>query len=455
MNKRLLKGLHGKVFDRPLLVTQQALAPIVDYMLNPIRAEDFESTSKEKDSVLLRSEFGNDKDYQSYLADYYNVNLETGVGHLLVEGTLVNKSGQIQACVELTSYERLVSDFKQQVSLGINTCVMTFDSGGGEAYRCFASAMVLRKLADENGVKLIAYVDGLSASASYALTSVCDEIIVNPQSQVGSIGVVVQLYNDSEYLKKIGVERSFVFAGDNKIPFDKKGSFKEDFITSLQTRVDKTYETFVSHVASNRGLSVEDVKATKAGVFDADEALKLGLIDQVMEIEDFNDYISSVSVEKENRTQTNTGIDMSTQNLNVEQLNEKLAVKDKEVAKLTTDLEKLNQALQDSVIAKEKAELSLSEFKEGQKLSARKEKLSAIFGKESAKVEQYSTMFASLDDASFEALTTELTVSKEKQSKEMTELGHENLEKPLTDGVQTLEDLAKARGNKYKKNGDA
>jgi signal peptide peptidase SppA len=451
-SKRLLKGLHNKVFDRPLLITQQALAPIVDYMINPERG-----SFKASDDVVktpLKADFGDNISYQKALAKYYNVDLENKIGYLTIDGTLVNRAGQVEACVELTSYESLVSTFQEQVNLGINTCVMNFDSGGGEAYRCFGSAMAVRNIADQNGVKLIAYVDGLSASASYAWTCVADEVIANPLAQVGSIGVVVQLYNDSEYLKNLGVERSFVFAGDNKIPFDTDGQFTEDFISSLQSRVDKTYNSFVNHVASNRNLSTDQVKNTKASVFDADDALQVGLVDKVMELEEFNDYILG-NPTNDNSVTTITETEKDMEELKLQQLTEKLDAKQEEFSKLQASYDALNEKLTQEVIAKEKAEQALAEYKKEQALSARKQKLEAIFGTESAKVGEYATMFASLDDKAFETFTSELSNRKEVEKEKMKEVGHDKQDKPLkVDQKASLAEQAKQRGNKYKKQGE-
>ena len=451
-SKRLLKGLHNKVFDRPLLVTQQALAPIVDYMINPERG-----TFKASDDVVktpIKADFGDNVAYKQALADYYNVDLENNIGYLSIEGTLVNRSGQVEACVELTSYESLVSTFQEQVNLGINTCIMNFDSGGGEAYRCFASAMAVRNLADQNNVKLIAYVDGLSASASYAWTCVAHEVIANPLAQVGSIGVVVQLYNDSEYLKNLGVERSFVFAGDNKIPFDTDGQFTEDFISSLQGRVDKTYNSFVTHVASNRNLTNDQVKNTKASVFDADDALQIGLVDKVMELEEFNDYILG-NPTNDNSVTTITQTDNDMEELNLAQLTEKLGAKQEEFSKLQANYDALNEKLAETVVSKEKAEQALADYKKEQALASRKQKLEAIFGTESAKVGEYATMFASLDDKAFETFTSELSSKKEAEKEEMKEVGHDKKEKPLeVDQKASLAEQAKQRGNKYKTQGE-
>lgn len=474
--KRVLKGLHNKVFDRPLLITQQALNPIVDYMLNPERgvAKDLEIPIPPQ-----RLDFDSDQDYMSVMADFYDVDLENKIGYLNISGTLVNKAGQIESCVELVSYESLVNQFSIQVALGIEKCVMTFDSGGGEAYRCFASASLVRKMADDNNVKLLAYIDGLSASASYAWSCVAHEVISNPQSQVGSIGVVVQLYNDSQYLEKLGVERSFVFAGDNKIPFDKDGKFTESFIENIQASVNKTYNGFVNHVSSFTGLSTEAIRNTKANVFDADTALELGLIDKVMEIEDFNSYIKSNlpepavdsglkqsddngddfnSFPEQNLGVSNPDINLNTESPtkqgkpmeNVEQLQLKLNELKNEKASLASEVASLNTELKNAVLAKEKAEGDLAKAFLEQKEAKRKEMLVGIFGTESAKVGEYTKMFASLDDKAFNALAQELSNGRQEAKQDMSEKGHDKKEQPIElSQEESLKKRAEARGNRY------
>ena len=152
----------------------------------------------------------------------------------------------------------------------------------------FSAANHIKKIATQNGVKTVSYIDGLAASAALGLAVLSDEVIAHPQSQVGSVGVVVSLYNDSKMLSNMGIKRQFVFAGDNKIPFDNStGEFTDKFISDLQKSVNKTYKTFVSHVATHRNISEESVRETNASVYDVDDALAVGFIDKVMELEDF------------------------------------------------------------------------------------------------------------------------------------------------------------------------
>lgn len=219
----------------------------------------------------------------------------SGVGLVAIEGALTNIPYTPECGEESCSYYSLTSDIQALIGEGINTLVLDIDSGGGEAYGCFEAANEVRQLANDNNVKIIAYVDGLAASAAYAWAAIADEIVVNPMAEVGSIGVVVQLMNTIKAERQIGLERTFVYAGDSKIPFDAEGNFTESFIADLQAGVDFFYQEFIEHVALHRSMSEQAVKDTQAKVFLPEQALQLGLADKTMTKQDFLDYVFSNS----------------------------------------------------------------------------------------------------------------------------------------------------------------
>jgi ClpP class serine protease len=180
------------------------------------------------------------------------------------------------------------------IDSGCKTIVFDVSSGGGEAFNCFQTGNAIRKMADENEVYLISYVQDCAASAAYALTVISDEVIAHPQGQVGSVGVLVALLNNSKALEKAGLSRTFVTAGANKIPFDDNGEFRDGFLADLQEQVDDLYDQFCEHVSSYTGLSVEEVKATEASMFRAPKALELGLINSIKTNEEFADYLQTI-----------------------------------------------------------------------------------------------------------------------------------------------------------------
>lgn len=215
------------------------------------------------------------------------------VGIINVHGSLTNKP-VVSMCGDAgTSYAGLLSQMTQAIEAGCKTVVLDIDSGGGEAFNCFQTADALRAMADSSGVYLISYVQSMAASAAYALAVCADEVICHPQGQVGSIGVLVSLMNDSKALEQKGYTRSFVTAGANKIPFDANGEFRDGFLSEIQTRVDELYGQFCEHVSHYTGMSVDAVKETEASVFSGPAGLKMGLVNSIMTNEAFADYLTT------------------------------------------------------------------------------------------------------------------------------------------------------------------
>ena len=132
------------------------------------------------------------------------------------------------------------------------------------------------------GKKIITYVDGTMASAAYALGCIGDEIIMNPDAQAGSIGVVIALHDEHLKEEMEGEKTIYIYAGESKVPFAEDGSFKQEFLDDLQADVNYTYGKFTSHVAEMRGLTEEAVIATQAKVFKTPDAISLGLADKEM-----------------------------------------------------------------------------------------------------------------------------------------------------------------------------
>lgn len=196
------------------------------------------------------------------------------------------------------SYQQFKQDFKFVAESGVKTVALLLDSGGGEAHQLFASANYVRKLADKHGIKITSFVDGMAASAAYGLAAISDEIVMTSDSEVGSIGVVVRLMNDSKALEKEGYQRIFVTAGADKVPFDAEGNFKESFIQDIQKKIDVMYEDFVEHVAKYRKLSTEQVRSTEARTFLAKEAIALGLADRTMTLDEFYVYFAGLAEQR-------------------------------------------------------------------------------------------------------------------------------------------------------------
>jgi signal peptide peptidase SppA len=222
-------------------------------------------------------------------------NSDTQVGIVSVTGPLTYLHYEPMCGESPTSYQKLTADVEAIINMGAKTLVLDIDSPGGEAYGVFEAARNIREMANKSGTRIISYVDGMAASAAYALASISDEIVMNPAAEVGSIGVVVKLRNSNKAMQDMGIQDTYVYAGKSKIPFNADGSFAESFLEDLQTKVNALYGDFTSHVASLRGISEQAVQDTEAKTFLAERALQLGLADKVMEVEEFYSYLSTVA----------------------------------------------------------------------------------------------------------------------------------------------------------------
>jgi signal peptide peptidase SppA len=362
-------------------------------------------------------------------AEELSYNPDTKVGLLSIDGPLTYLEYEPMCGVAPSSYQRLSAEFSALVNSGAKTIVLDMDTPGGEAYACFETAQQLRKMADDAGVKILAYVDGMAASAGYGLACIADEIIVNPMAEVGSIGVVVGLTNYSEAEKNIGIQRSYVYAGAAKIPFDANGNFTESFLTGIQAKVDSLYGEFVSHVSEARKLSAETVKNTEAKVFTAQEAVALGLADSVMTVAEFQDYLATYSIgntmsiksklfsltsQGEDMTQLTdleaqvatltVAVDASKSELSVSHeainaLTAELTASKEEVATLTASLEEVSKKEEEALAAAQAAALV-----------ARKEKLVAAVGE--AKGETLFASLSVLDDVAFNSVVETFAEAK-------------------------------------------
>ena len=473
------QAIGAMVFNRPQLIALDQLQPIINYLSAPDRATtlQLEDSREEETPKLTLKDFSSRESYERYRLSDMGINPDTMVGTLNVSGSLMYRKGSMGAnCRELTSYEGLKQQTQAMINEGVESIVMMVDSGGGMAYGMFAAADHIKKITKEAGVKTVAYVDGVSYSAAYGLSVLADEVVVNPQASVGSVGVVVALYNDSKMLEKAGVSRQFIYAGENKIPFDNKtGEFSDSFLEDLQKSVNKTYTSFTKHIAANRDISEQTVIDTQASVFDAEEALDLGLVDKIMSLEDFeveyglkaevnnssnsNKMVAESNQQKEatmskdkpvqtkendellsnaHSTENQTGTEDMSLDLNVQmselqtQFKELSTNYEKVVAELATERE-LTKELQAEI---EDRELS-------QRTDARKAKLETALGTENESVATLLASTATLSDEHFDNVVKGLTSSQEATQEQLKEIGGEGQEAEVQlDLAQQLKQMA-------------
>lgn len=274
MSAHQLLRFTQSIHNEPHLITQQAFRTITEYL-----------DSRNRGEVNMVG-FGNKQQTQKPSYD-----VASSVAVLQIMGSLSYRETSMSVECGLTTYEGLVRQAHQALSAGVKTIVLMVDSGGGMAQGCFDCANELRSMADEAGASIYTYIDGRSCSAAYAFSCIADYVVAQKDSEVGSIGVLISLVDDSKQMEKEGIKIIYITDGASKVPFDESGAFKQDFLDELQVKATKLGDAFREHVAGYTGMSVQDLKDTQAKVFDAPEALSLGFINAIMTKNEFVDYV--------------------------------------------------------------------------------------------------------------------------------------------------------------------
>lgn len=233
---------------------------------------------------------------------------QTGIEVLPVHGVLVSRGSHINACETMTSYEGLRQQLKAAVADPlVEHIVLDIDSPGGAATGAFELAADIRALSQQKPITGI--VNYMAYSGGYLIGSACSELVVSQTSGVGSIGVIASHMDRSQMEANMGVKVTTVFAGAHKNDLSPHEPLSDQSLQVLQDLVQESYQLFVSAVAEYRGLSVEKVIATQAGLFRGKAGIASGLADRLQSPQDAVDELSrAVSLSRASRQTGRIGL---------------------------------------------------------------------------------------------------------------------------------------------------
>lgn len=123
----------------------------------------------------------------------------------------------------------------------------------------------------------------VAASGGYYVACACDEIVAQPTTVTGSIGVIMQTVDLSGTMQKIGVRADAITSGPRKDSGSPLREMRPEERAWFQGMIDDFYERFVAVVRAGRPkLSEAQVRELADGrVFTATQALENGLIDRI------------------------------------------------------------------------------------------------------------------------------------------------------------------------------
>ena len=169
-------------------------------------------------------------------------------------------------------------DFRDNDS--IKALVLRVDSPGGgvgPSQEIYDEVLALDELKP-----VVVSMGSVAASGGYYVAAAAREIVANPGTITGSIGVIMEFANFQELLEKIGLSSVVVKSGAYK----DIGSPTRDMSAAereiLQDLIDDVHNQFVSSVAEGRELDEQAVRSIADGrIFSGRRAMELGLVDSM------------------------------------------------------------------------------------------------------------------------------------------------------------------------------
>jgi serine protease SohB len=159
---------------------------------------------------------------------------------------------------------------------------LEINSPGGSPVQSSLIAARIRRLADEKGIPVLAFVEDVAASGGYWLACAADEIFVDRASVVGSIGVISAGFGLQDAIARIGVERRVHTAGRSKSQLDPFRPEQPEDVARLEAILAQMHNVFIDHVKSRRGARLGDNPDLFTGeIWLGEQAVAEGLVDGI------------------------------------------------------------------------------------------------------------------------------------------------------------------------------
>lgn len=159
---------------------------------------------------------------------------------------------------------------------------LQINSPGGSPVQSSLIAARIRRLADDKGLPVHAFVEDVAASGGYWLAAAADHIWVDETSIVGSIGVISAGFGFHDLIARYGIERRVHTAGDSKSFLDPFRPERAEDIERLRRVLEEMHTAFKAHITARRGDKLAQGRDLFTGDFWAGrQAVDLGLADGI------------------------------------------------------------------------------------------------------------------------------------------------------------------------------
>lgn len=168
---------------------------------------------------------------------------------------------------QVVSFREKVTAILRSAQPGDEAFVKLSSPGGTVTGYGSAAGQLMRF--KERGIKLTIAVEEVAASGGYMMCCVADHIIASPFAALGSIGVVQEMPNAYERLKREGVEFLTTTAGKYKRTLSPYKKIDPEDIAKEQEQLEAILSMFRDFIGKNRpGLNLDEVATGEVSDFE-------------------------------------------------------------------------------------------------------------------------------------------------------------------------------------------
>jgi signal peptide peptidase SppA len=226
------------------------------------------------------TQYAVDLQQKSVEKDYYSLLGDTAI--IPISGPLMKRESFFSFFFGGSSYAFVQSAVKAAlVDDEVASIVLRVDSPGGVVNGVEETAELIYNAKDQKPI--VAYADGMMASAAYWIGSAATEIVAATTSMVGSIGVLMVHDDWSKYNEKVGLDVTYLTAGKYKALGNPAEPLSDLARETFQADLNYLYTLFVETVARNRDVEEGKVLSDMADgrIFIGQQSADAGLVDYI------------------------------------------------------------------------------------------------------------------------------------------------------------------------------
>ncbi|EFR93759.1 signal peptide peptidase SppA [Listeria innocua] len=201
---------------------------------------------------------------------------------LSVDGT-IQDTGEAGSLFSETGYNHtFFMDQLEEVrnNDAIQGVLLYVNSPGGGVMESAQIRDKILQIKKERKIPFYVSMGSMAASGGYYISAPADKIFASKETLTGSLGVIMQGYDYSELMKKLGVSDNTIKSGAYKDIMSGTRPMTDEEKKIMQSMIDDSYNEFVKVVATGRGMSEEQVRKIADGrIYDGRQAKENGLID--------------------------------------------------------------------------------------------------------------------------------------------------------------------------------